>query len=314
MPDESQNFCDLGAEHLERGEPEEALQWYDRAIKEDPDNPDAWSGRGKACYDLGQLERADRCFRRALRYLEQQIEARPRPRGWARGWWKDEVTQRYLKTLHWRGLCRFWLGVYEDAARLFRKILKLAPSDPLDVRFLLGETYFRMGDLDRAIAEFERGGDDPDAFFNTGLAWFYKGDFVRSTNAFRRGFFENVHLAARLAGVPAPADVPSHRGLHPRGLDTEDAARDYSERCGDLWMGRPLLTNWLRGLYEHPVVQDDLGKHVSLLRELQVEDLPPGDRARLEGRDAMLRSSERLAKSDPRITSDVMRQVFRPVA
>jgi tetratricopeptide (TPR) repeat protein len=308
MGDESRRFCELGAEHLDRGEPEEALQWYDRAIEEDPENPDAWSGRGKACYDLGQLERADRCFRRALKYIEKALEGRPR----AKGWWTDDVAQRYLRTLHWRGLCRFWLGVYEDAARIFRKILKLAPSDPLDVRFLLGETYFRMGDLDRAIGEFERGGDDPDAFFNMGLAWFYKGDFVRSVGAFRRGFFENVHLAARLADGPLPENVPSYRGTHPKGLDSEDAARDYTERCGDLWMGRPLLRRWLAGIYEHPRVRAELETHVDLLRSLQDESLSPGERARREGADAALRDPTRLTQTDTTIARDVMRTVFAP--
>ncbi|MHC5009675.1 MAG: tetratricopeptide repeat protein [Planctomycetota bacterium] len=310
MSDESQKFCELGAEHLERGEPEEALQWYERAIREDPQNPDAWGGRGKACYDLGQLERADRCFKRALRFLEEQLQNRPRPRGW----WTDKTAQRYLRALHWRGLCRFWLGVYDDAARIFRKILKLAPSDPLDVRFLLGETYFRMGDLDLALQEFDRGGDDPDAFYNMGLAWFFKGDFVRSTNAFRRGIFENVYLAARLAGVEPPIQVPTYSGTHPRGLDSLDAALDYTDRCGDLWMGKPLLQQWLRGIYEHPIVQKDVAEHLQQVHVLSTQDLSPGERARMEGQNANLRSEPRLSRSDPSVAADVMRRLFHPPA
>jgi tetratricopeptide (TPR) repeat protein len=308
MPNDSQRFCELGAEHLERGEPEEALQCYDRAIEEDPANPDAWTGRGKACYDMGQLERADRCFRRALKHIEAELEGRPPPRSW----WSEEATRRYLRALHWRGLCRFWLGVYEDAARVFRRLLKLAPSDPLDVRFLLGETYFRMGDLDRAIREFQASVGDPDACFNLGLAWFYKGDFVRSVGAFRRGFFENLYLAARLSNLEPPTGLPTNRGTHPKGLDSEDASLDYTDRCGDLWYGRPLLERWVRGIFEHALVQEDVATHLEHVRSLNREDLSPGDRARIEGANTTLRDDARLARTDAVVAGDVMRLVFRP--
>jgi len=307
MSEESQRFCDLGEEHLRREEPEEALQWYERAIREDPQNPDAWSGRGKACYHLGQLERADRYFRRAQRYVEPALHERPRNRGW----WSDDAGRAFLRLLHWRALCRFWMGLYEDAARLFRRVLKLAPSDPREVRFLLGETLFRMGELDRAVVEFERAGDDPDACFNLGLTWFYKGDFARSVNAFRRGIFENVYLAARLADVETPAMVPTYRGTHPKELDTEDAAYEYTDRCGDLWMGRPLLRNWLRGIFEHPIVQADLARHLEQLRTLVSESLPAGEAARIEGANAALRNPARLVATDAAIATDVMRAVFR---
>ena len=310
MSEESQRFCELGEEHLRRDEPEEALVWYDRAVREDPDSSEAWGGRGKACYHLGQLERADRSFRKALKVLSPRVKDRS-PR---RGWWGDEAGRDYLRLVHWRALCRFWMGLYDEAARMFRRILKLAPSDPLEVRFLLGETYFRMGDLDRAIEEFERAGDDPEAIVNLGLARFYQGDFVRSVNAFRRGIFENVHLACRLADLDPPATVPTYRGTHPKELDGDDAALDYTDRCGDLWFGRPLLQRWIRAIYEHPTVQKDLGAHLEQVQALASRPLEPGDRARLEGANAQLRSAERLTKTDGRVAADVMRLVFRPPA
>ncbi|MFV1957828.1 MAG: tetratricopeptide repeat protein [Planctomycetota bacterium] len=310
MSEDSRKFCDLGEAHLKRDEPEEALQWYERAVQEDPENPEAWSGRGRACYHLGQLERADRCFRRALRFSEPGIrEHRPR-----RGWWNDERGRTYLRLVHWRALCRFWMGLYEEAARLFRRILKLAPSDPLEVRFLLGETYFRMGDLDRAVEEFERAGDDPDAVYNLGLCWFYQGDFVRSVNAFRRGIFENVYLACRLADLDPPPEVPMCRATHPKELDHEDAAVEYTDRCGDLWLGRPLLQRWIRAIYLHPHVQEDLSRHLAQVRTLATMGLGPGEAAQLEGANAALRNPMRLAQNDPDGATDVMRRVFRPPA
>jgi tetratricopeptide (TPR) repeat protein len=306
VTDDARKYCELGAEHLDRGEPEEALQWYERAIEEDPENPDAWCGRGKACYDLGRLERADRAFKRALAVASKNL---PPVKGHRR-WWADPDTRPYLRALHGRGLCRFWLGVYEDAARVFRKLIRLAPSDPLDVRFLVGETYFRMGEVDRAIRELEKAGDDPDALYNLGLAWFYKGDFPRSVNAFRRGMFENIFLAGHLAELDVLPETPRYRGTHPKGLDSDDAAYDYLERCGDLWRGRPLLQRWVRSIYEHPTVQDDLRRHRDHLKALSAEAIEAGERARLEGENTSLRSDGRLASTDRSIAEELVKKLF----
>jgi len=307
MPDEVKKYCRLGSQHLERGEPEEALQWFDRALAVDPEYPDAWCGRGKACYDLGRLERADRDFRKALRYARRRLDERGRPSRW----WADELTRPYLRALHGRGLCRFWLAAYDDAARMFRRLLRLAPADPLDVRFLLGETYFRMGEVDRAIREWQHVGDDPDALYNLGLAYFYRGEFTRSVSAFRRAIFENLFLVARLTNSEILSDVPSYNGTHYKGLDGEHAAVDYLDRCGDLWRGRPLLGRWLRSIYEHETVQADVKRHVGHLRTLIRPDLSPGERARLEGENTALRSDQRLGRTDRQIAGQILERLFR---
>ena len=304
--DNASRFCQLALSLLERGEPEEALEMFDRAIEIEPENPDAWCGRGKACYDLGRLERADLSFRRAARFARRSLDvSHTRYR-----WWADRTTRPYLRALHGRGLCRFWLGVYEDSARMFRKLLRLAPTDPLDVRFLLGETYFRMGELDRAIREWQLVGDDPDALYNLGLAYFYRGEFTRSVNAFRRAIFENLFLVARITDSDIFSDVPTYRGTHYKGLDCEDAAIDYLERCGDLWRGRPLLGRWLRGIYEHTTVRQDVKTHIKHLRKLVAEDLSPGERARFEGENTALRSEARLGTTDRDIAKEICARLF----
>jgi len=320
MESEAQRFCDLGKEFLDRGEPEEALRCYERAIDVDPDNADAWCGRGKATYDMGRLERADRDFRRALRLAKRSLDAKP-----SRRWWSDPTTRPYLRALHGHGLCKFWLGAYEDAARTFRRLLRLAPTDPLDVRFLVGETYLRMGRIERAIRELERAEDDTDALYNLGLARFYEGDFPGSVNAFRRGFFANLHLPDHLTETPtrkeperepeeeAPpsrADVPTDAGTHPKGLDSEDAAHDYLDRCGDLWFGRPIVQRWLREVRDHSLVREDIDLHLDHVKQLSVGTLSAGERARLEGRNTSLRSPERLSGTDRAIAADALAKIF----
>ena len=340
MESEARKFCDLGKEFLERGEPEEALRCYERAIDVDPENPDAWCGRGKASYDLGRLERADRDFRKAIRLARRELRSArtlgSRGAKSTRRWWADASTRPYLRALHGHGLCRFWLGNYDDAARIFRKLLRLAPTDPLDVRFLVGETYLRMGRIERAVRELELVEDDPDALYNLGLARFYARDFAGSANAFRRGFFANLWLPPMLAEKPGPdlddADVPegpippnvgpdpsepappSDPGTHPDGLDTYHAAHDYLDRCGDFWIGRPILQQWLDGIREHPIVVADVAKHVVQVKALSSREegkaLTAGERARIEGENTALRDTVRLSATDREVARDVLAKVF----
>lgn len=308
MTDDPDRLCQMGSERLERGEPEEAFHLFNRALELDPDHADAWCGRGKASYDLGRLERADRDFRKASLISRRHIDGmRRRPR-----WWADRATRPYLRALHGRGLCRFWMAMYEDAARLFRRLLRLAPTDPLDIRFLLGETLFRMGRIDHAIREWQRVGDDPDVLYNLGLAYFYRGEFARSVNALRRGIFENLYLVARITDSDVFSDVPRYRGTHYKGLDHEDAALDYLDRCADLWRGRPLLKRWLRAIYEHEQVRKDVHRHVKHLRQLTAKELSPGERARIEGENTALRGEERLASTDRAIAREIAIRLFLP--
>ncbi|HVG94568.1 MAG TPA: tetratricopeptide repeat protein [Planctomycetota bacterium] len=317
MDSEASKFCDLGRQFLDRGEPEEALRCYERAIDVDPESSEAWWGRGKAAYDLGRLERADRDYLRAMRLARRGLvvsggEADLK----SRRWWSDPATRPFLRALHGHGLCEFWLGHYDESVRVFRRLLKLAPTDPLDVRFLVGESYLRMGRIERAIRELEACDDDTDALVNLGLARFYRGDFAGSVNAFRRGLFANLYLPALLCERPPEKEGPGgeegtdNTGLDRKGLDNESAANDYLDRCGDFWMGRPVVQRWLDGILHHPLVDADLRRHVRHVKELSGTDLSAGARARVEGENTTLRSPARLAATDRTVATDVLAQVF----
>jgi hypothetical protein len=133
---------------------------------------------------------------------------------------------------------------------------------------------------------------------------------VKSVNAFRRGIFENMFLVGHLAELSGLPEIPRYRGTHPKGLDGDEAAYDYLERCGDLWRGRPLLAKWLRGIYDHPVVQEDVRRHLEHMKALADDSLPAGDRARLEGENTMLRSEARLTATDRRIAEEIVPRLF----
>ena len=56
----------LGAVYLAWGKPSDAIACFRRALKLQPNYPDAHHNLGVAMRDTGDLERAEDCFRRAV--------------------------------------------------------------------------------------------------------------------------------------------------------------------------------------------------------------------------------------------------------
>ncbi|MGB7952416.1 MAG: tetratricopeptide repeat protein [Candidatus Nitrosopolaris sp.] len=54
-----------GNEYLARGQPSVALDYYDQAIKMDPNHVNAWNNKGVALGKIGQQKDADRCCTKA---------------------------------------------------------------------------------------------------------------------------------------------------------------------------------------------------------------------------------------------------------
>jgi tetratricopeptide (TPR) repeat protein len=57
------------------GEPEAAIQCYDKAIKQDASFEDAWMNKGKALHLLGRTLESIRCYERALELNDKNAEA-----------------------------------------------------------------------------------------------------------------------------------------------------------------------------------------------------------------------------------------------
>ncbi len=60
------HFVVLGNIYFGRGEKEKALEFYDRALEENPENVEAWNNKGFLLFTLGLYEEALKCYDRAL--------------------------------------------------------------------------------------------------------------------------------------------------------------------------------------------------------------------------------------------------------
>lgn len=57
----------LGVAHVRQGQVESALPWFEKALAQQPDHPDALLNHGICCEQLGKLEQAERSLKRAIK-------------------------------------------------------------------------------------------------------------------------------------------------------------------------------------------------------------------------------------------------------
>ncbi len=64
-----------GMDRVKRGEPEEALGFFDQVLETNPDNADAWNNKGVALFQMGRPQEALSCYDRALAADPENLEA-----------------------------------------------------------------------------------------------------------------------------------------------------------------------------------------------------------------------------------------------
>ena len=160
------------------GTPEETLAAYDKAIEIDPQNVEAWLGKGIAESTLGNQSEASRSFERSLHLCDEAIEADPED---ADAWYfKAEVLFRMGRTdealgaydrviwirsgdylpLERKAEYLLLLGRYDDALETFEGAIELRPADDTDQLALVWSAEAQIleisGRYDDALEALER--------------------------------------------------------------------------------------------------------------------------------------------------------------
>lgn len=234
---------DEAMEHWWRGEHRAAVTGFRRVLQADPRHADAHNRLGIAAMEANEVGAAENHFRAAIEGAARQIEIHQGFLGWG-----SRENRPYLRAhaslAQVFRLTRRWA----DAAKIHEQLLRWNPNDNQGVRFLLGEEYYRMGLVDRAIGAYERAGDsDPAICFGAGLALL---DVGREGTAlwWARGVGRNGYVVPMLLGEPWER-VP---GRHPNDLAEPEWAARYLEGCGDLWLRRPEWLDRLAELWSDP--------------------------------------------------------------
>lgn len=155
-----------GATALRAGNYKLAIDWFTKAISENPRDREAYADRGAAYMELKQYRRATKDFLWASRLGENDIDCLGRL-AWAYHKQGDDenarkyyrqVTGMYARNasdLCLRGMAFDFLGQYPRAVADFTNATRLEP-DFANAYQLRGETRKKMGDAGAADRDFAR--------------------------------------------------------------------------------------------------------------------------------------------------------------
>jgi tetratricopeptide (TPR) repeat protein len=137
-PEEFSNlFARTGHGLFETGEPDRAVECFDKATQLNPNNTDAWMSRGIVHMKTGaMLNYAIMCFDEVLKHEENNLEAL-----------ENKVEALVLSKKQ------------EDAIEILEKLVKIAPGNESYKKKLL---EFSPGDLDSITAKLKKNPKDPE--------------------------------------------------------------------------------------------------------------------------------------------------------
>ncbi|MDB5873156.1 MAG: FlbA protein-like protein [Ramlibacter sp.] len=149
QPRQAQALAMLGALHQERGNWDEALACFDRALAVQPGMPALLNVRGLALKNLGRMEEALASYEAALALKPDFVEA---------------INNRAVALKH--------LGRLEEAVTGYRQALALKPDSP-ELHNNLGFALHGLGRYDEAAGAYRRvlevGGESSEALMNLGV-------------------------------------------------------------------------------------------------------------------------------------------------
>ncbi len=138
MEAEAQIYLELARKDFQEENHEEAIDWYEKSIEENPKSEMAWFNKGIHLLGLDRLEEALEVFNRV-----------------------KELNSDNIHALGLRGVALDSMGRYEDAVEAFTEALDRRSNDAL-LWSNLGYTTFKMGKFEEALEYFDKALDiDP---------------------------------------------------------------------------------------------------------------------------------------------------------
>ena len=165
---------ELAGMYLGRGQPATALDEVNQAIAAKPDMAEAYNVRGLIYAALGDVQRADEDFRRALQ-LNPRDAGAMHNYGWflcqqrqfaeAEAQFERALSQpqyrEAVRTLLAQGVCQARAGQWAQAERTLSRSYELDPTNPVTA-YNLSEVLLHRGELERARFYVRRVNSQPD--------------------------------------------------------------------------------------------------------------------------------------------------------
>ncbi len=281
----------------------EAKPEFRAAIEADPDTADAYNGLAYIEFTRGNYEGSLHHAEAALE--KARINLQTDDPG-AYTWWGELRTRPYMRARHTLGISLMRLGRYVAAAAEFRALLSRNQHDNQGVRFLLGPTYHLAGNLRSALPAYRKSAannkysGDPHNEFSYALALYERREYENAVLRYRYATFTNIHIPQVLLGLPLNRlDI-----FYGSNTAEPNYATDYLNEYRGLWEGKTDALAFLRAVYFHPTVQEEIAAYIKHLRSLaRTENV--GVRIPFAEAVSKLKSIERLTANNHPIADDV---------
>jgi len=224
---EAEILFDRGMDRWWKGDVGAACRYYRRALKQDPTHADSNNHLGIRALEAGRLKDAEKFFMAAVEGGERDVI-----KDGYRVPWSIVENRPYLRGLGNLALVFRRRRRYQEAIAIHKKMFELNPNDNQGVRYLLGEEYHRLDDLDAAVIAYRNARDEPSCCFGLALALIqFEADETEIGRAFLHGFALNRYVAPMLLGEP----WQRLDSWHPTNMAEPEWAAEYVKEAGDLW-------------------------------------------------------------------------------
>lgn len=165
-PDNQDAYNNLGNALLYQGRVDEAMAHYQKALALQPDFAEAHNNLGNALLQKGQVDEA-------INHLQKAVEIRP----------------DFVKAQNLLANVLLQRGQVDEAIVHFQKALEFRPDDA-EAHDDLGNALLRKGQVDEAISHYQKAVDiqpnHENAHYNLGNALFQKGEVEEATAHFQK--------------------------------------------------------------------------------------------------------------------------------
>ena len=214
-------------------------------------------------------------YGRALDAARKDRPAAPDPEQSPEQWtWSHVAARPYLRCLEALGDYHVEKGEWDKGRRLFERLLRHDPSDPLKVRARLAEARERGDDEEGAIELYrgivkETGASEPAALYALGRLLLDRGETAEGRRTLWRAGLALPWAAAALLDHPFEGELDPDEFPE---IEWIEIGLGYAERTDDLWRRSPEALHELARLWRNPTFSEERSEAIELAATLMEDD------------------------------------------
>jgi len=223
--------------------PEKGRKLVDKALKLDPNNPDAYIYLAEVADDLeGAIKYYSLAVDAGKKYIGEDFEA-------LKGhFWMARETRPFMQAKAGLASCLYLINDFESAIQHFQEMIKLNPNDNQGVRYQLAiclVAHNKNEAYQNLLKEYDDGTAD---WLYTKALYLFKqhGSSLKSNRALKEAYDSNPHVCEFLAGVKL---MPDHLPANVI-LGEESEAVSCLNESGKIWIETDGAIAWVSDFYE----------------------------------------------------------------